>query len=316
MTRQRSLKTIAAAASATLLAISIFGASGVSAAQPGWKLTVTELPSAVSPGADAGYRVLIENLGPSNISQLFFTDSVDAVPTFFTSTRAGCAVDPRLFCTFGALNSGDSITVVIAYATPLSGAATFDVTFELNTTGKTFSDKGKNSHGDAKQATASTDLNSDQNFAGGFIDGSFSVANGGTLGRRNIQSTSATGSGNGVPVTVQDGSGASAACAAALQNPLGECSEVNVAEGAVVGGLITIVITIFDKNVPNNIDVGEVFVSHTFTLDGVTTTFAIVTHCPPEPVAADCLSAELLANGDLQITVYVDHNGGFKPGLR
>jgi hypothetical protein len=320
VTRHRSLKTIAAAASATLLALSVFSATGVSAAQPGWDIDITNLPEAVSPGADAGYRLVIENNGPSNIAQLFLNDDlIDVAPTFLAGQRVNlCQTSPELFCSFGALNAGDSITLTVAYTT--FGSGSFPVTFQLNTTGASFNDKGKNSHGDTFTKTATTLLDGDQNFAGGFIDGSFSVANSETLSRRNIQSTSATGTGTGIPVTVQDGSGTSAACAATLLTPLGECSEVNVAEGQVVDGLIQVVITIFDKKVPNNIDLGGLVVNHTFTIGGVTQTVEIPapasnTPCPDPPVV-NCLTATLLENGDLEIIVYVAHNGGFKPGLK
>ena len=42
-----------------------------SASPPNWTMTVTKLPGTVSPGATAGYQVVITNNGPSNISQLY-----------------------------------------------------------------------------------------------------------------------------------------------------------------------------------------------------------------------------------------------------
>jgi len=312
LTRQRPTRFTAAVAAATLLALSLIG--GASAAQPGWEMTVVKLPDAVSPGADAGYRITIVNNGPSNISQLYLTDSVAAPATYLTSTRAGCVLSPVLYCAFGALNAGDQIVLTVAHAAPSSGSS-FAVTFMLNTTGASFNDKGKNSHGDTLTRTVTTGLDGDQNFAGGFVVATGTVANGSSLGRRNIQSTAATSPGAGLPVTVEDGSGVTFGCILCTGTPFGEWSEINVAEGASFGSGIEIVITIYSKSVPKNLDLSKVVVFHTYQVGGVDVTDRIDTACAPTPVP-DCLTAQLLGNGDLEITIWTLHNGGFKPGLK
>ncbi|MCI0344067.1 MAG: hypothetical protein L0221_01305 [Chloroflexi bacterium] len=318
MTRLRTFRSIAAHASAALLvAASLISATGVSAAQPGWDIQITTLPSAVSPGADAGYRLVISNTGSSNISQLFLTDSITVPPTYLAGQRIElCQTEPVLFCSFGALNAGDSITLTVAYETPTSGSS-FSVTFQLNTTGASFKDKGANSHGDTFTTTATTDLDGNENFAGGFIQSAdSSVANGQALSRRNVQATKAivdATSQSGIPVTVEDGTGVSFAClGCGGLTQLGEWSDVQVAEGTTLSGLIEVTITIFWKNVPNNINLNNVIVFH--TNDAGTETEIIDTVCGATPVA-NCLIATTLESKDLQIVVFVDHNGGFKGGL-
>ena len=72
---------LAAVASAAVVATMMF-AGVASAAPPNWTMTVTKLPDTVSPGAPAGYQVVITNNGPSNISQLYLVSKVgDSAPS-------------------------------------------------------------------------------------------------------------------------------------------------------------------------------------------------------------------------------------------
>jgi len=96
---------------------------------------------------NAGYRIDIGNAGPSNISQLFLVDDQTATPSYVQTNQGSCnglvsgvptTTSGRLLCSFGALNAGATITVIVAYTTPTSGPpSSFSVTFELNTTGAT-----------------------------------------------------------------------------------------------------------------------------------------------------------------------------------
>jgi hypothetical protein len=313
------MRAVASAAAASILILSAFGATSVSAGQPNWDLTVTTLPNAVSPGADAGYRLVIRNNGSSNISKLFLNDTVAGPATYLAGDRANtCQTSPVLFCSFGALGSGGSITLTVAHATPASGAS-FSVTFELNTSGASANDKGHTSHGDTLTRTATTSLSGDQNFGGGFVQSAGSnVSNGQTLSGANVQSTKVTvdaTNSNGIPVTVQDGSAVTFPCVACSGTVYGEWSDVQVAEGANVSGLIKLTLTVYKGSLPKKVDLSKVVVFHTYIVGATNITDRIQTACPATPIA-NCLTPTKLSNGNLEVVVYVDHNGGFKPGLR
>ena len=309
------LRRLAAIISTALLGVALIVPSSVAAAQPGWTMDVVTLPSAVSPGADAGYRLTIRNLGPSNISQLYLTDSVTSAPTYLAGDRTAlCNPTGVLYCAFGALNAGDVIVLTVAYTTPATGSS-FSPTFMLNTTGATFSDKGKNSHGDTLLVKVTTSLSGDQNFAGGFVlSSNVEIKNGGVT-RTNLQSTSAAASGTNIPVTVQDGSGVPASTCAAVANSFGECSKVEVAEGGSLAGGIKIIITVYWKSVPKNLDPSLVVVTHTLA-DG--STQEIRTSCGTDPenhLDPGCRDAVYDADKNLVITIWTRSNGGFKGGI-
>jgi hypothetical protein len=110
---------------------------------------------------------------------------------------------------------------------------------------------------------------------------------------------------------------------------IGEWSDVQVAEGQSVPGGLQVVITIYSKSVPSSVSSttrhhhddddddkpAQVVVYHTYTDAGGTHTDLIEAPCAATPVP-DCLTTKRLANGNLQITVYAAHNGGFKGGLK
>jgi hypothetical protein len=221
-----------------------------SAAPPNWTMTVTTLPDAVSPGAPAGYQVVITNSGPSNISQLYLVNDVAATPAYLTTTQGTCPAGP-LSCSFGALNAGSSVTVVVGYTTPGSGSS-FNVTFEGNTTGSTFTDVKGRSHGDlllSNPVITSTALNGNKNFAGFFSTGGTNgIGNSDQLNGNNKQSTRLDSLAAGFDGSVSDGSVTSDACIGNLTPGVdctrldGETSVVNVNHGAdVPGGFFVII---------------------------------------------------------------------------
>ena len=239
---------------AALLAASVMAttmsAGIVTAAPPNWDMTVTPLPAAVTPGAAAGFEVTITNNGPSNISQLFLNDNKGDTPVYLTSSRPGTCnelgvLSGRLFCSFGALTDTEgenSVTVVVAYATPTSGAS-YAIKFQANTSGATFSDgpKGK-SHGDTLERSANTALDNNKNFAGLF---STATANGifnGPIGGNNKQQAGLQNLPNGLQGTVQDGPTTTGLCTNDLEEGIdcsqfdGEWTIVNVAGGNNVAG--------------------------------------------------------------------------------
>ena len=312
----RHVRRLAAIMSGALLGLSLIGPASITAGQAGWGLAVETLPSSVTPGADAGYRLTITNTGSSNISQLYLTDSVASAPTYIAGDRSElCNPTGVLYCAFGALNSLDVIVLTVAHTTSSTGTS-FSVDFMLNSTGVS-DDKGKNSHGDTLVTTATTGLSGDQNFAGGFVLSSdFTVQNGGVT-RRNIQSTAAAASEANIPVTVLDGPNVPASTCAAVPGTFGECSKVEVAEGTDVADGIKIVITVYWKSVPRNLDLNYVVVIHTWSDDDATEHVdTIEDSCAPTVnLTPGCRDAVFDADGNLVITVWTQHNGGFKGGL-
>ena len=71
---------------------------------------------------------------------------------------------------------------------PRRTGSAFDVTFQLNSNGATFSDKGNNSHGDSLNSPKfTTALNADKNFAGTFSLDTTDVSTDPDLSKKNPQ---------------------------------------------------------------------------------------------------------------------------------
>jgi len=309
-------RRFAATLSAALLGLMVLGPAATLASPPGWNIiNLKKLPAVVQPGNDAGYSFTITNQGKSNISQLYLTDTIAVPPTYLTSTRAGCVTSPRLSCSFGALAPGDTIDIVIAYATPTTGNS-FDVTFELNGTGNTPSDGGT-SHGDTLTASASTALNSSQNFAGGFSPAAITFLNNQVLDRTNVQSGKVTAPGAHLPVTLEDGLADNAFnCSSVPQcsTRFGEWARLEVANGATFSNGIHVTITVFSKNLKpgastTNINLIHVPASgspHVISLrcNGSTTLDAVAS-------GPECITVTPVGK-NFQIDAYLLSNGGLR----
>ena len=80
------------------------------------------------------------------------------------------------------------------------------MTFQLNSNGATFSDRGGNSHGDSLNSPKlTTALSSDKNFAGEFALDTTDVSTDPTLSKQNPQASTVTPPVSKIPVTVEDG---------------------------------------------------------------------------------------------------------------
>ena len=173
-------------------------AGSASASPPRWSMTVKNLPPKVAAGNAMGYQITISNAGPSNISQLFLVTETPDSPAYIpTPSQGSCAPagSGPLACTFGALNAKKSVTVIVAYAGPVSNTYDpGDPVFQGNSNGLTFSDGGS-SHGDTlsdpneKPTTIST---GNGNFAGGFSLSDVDVSTDKDLSDSNKQATSVT----------------------------------------------------------------------------------------------------------------------------
>lgn len=239
--RATSIRRLAGGSAALLMAGAtvLSMASVATAAPPRWVMTVASLPSQVSPGAPAGYRVVLTNDGPSNISALYLVSNKSATPIYLHSERSGACGDENppttsLSCSFGALNAGVSVTITVAYTTSTSGSS-FAIQFQANTTGATFSDVKGRSHGDTLTTNASTMLSANKNFAGAFTtSASDVVGNSAQLTGKNKQATKVVGVPVGYDATVEDGPTTTGDCDPArfaCSSLFGEWSVVNVNSG-------------------------------------------------------------------------------------
>jgi Domain of unknown function DUF11 len=246
--RSFSRPRVALAVTATI-GIMIMSASFVAAAPPKWVLPVVKLPAAVSPTGDAGYRITFTNNGPSNISSAFLTSDSELTPVYLKSSRPGTCnelgtLSGPLFCSFGALNDDETVVVTVAYDVTGTVGNSFDISFQANTTGSTFSDTRDRSHGDQLTTAVSTAIVDNKNFAGTFsasADGS--IANDQALSGNNKQGTGVRGLPAGIEATVEDGPGTTGTCTSSGPVPcnalFGEWSVVNANEGnPVAGGFI------------------------------------------------------------------------------
>jgi hypothetical protein len=313
------LRRAVAVVTGAMLAVMLIGPATVSAAQPGWEFqNVALLPDAVSPGSSAGYTFRIHNGGSSNISHLFLADSVNAAPTYFVNSRGTvCQQSPTLLCSFGALNSGASIDVTVAYATPSSGSA-FDVTFQLNSNGSTFSDKGGNSHGDTLSSNKlSTALSANKNFAGRFAIDTTDVATDTALSKQNPQASSVTPPVSKIPVTVEDGlatfggSGADPCGTAALAHCIGDWARLNVNDGN--ASPVKVTILLYGASLPKGATVSTIKLWHEGSSPNPITT-ACSASTLPTAGGAECITVTQVGK-NFQVVGWLNHNGYIRGGF-
>jgi|tagenome__1003787_1003787.scaffolds.fasta_scaffold20904600_2 hypothetical protein len=280
-----------------------------SASPPHWSMSVVDLPSLVSNGSGAGYRVTISNSGPSNISTLFLVTKVQDSPSFITTTQGTCSAPGAgpLSCSFGALNAGKSVTVVVGYVTPASGAA-FDPVFQGNSNGATFSDPGR-SHGDTLQDPneTPTQLTTNRDFAGGFALNRNKVTTDTNLSKTNVQSTSVTPPVVGVIATVQDGLGGPDTCTGCTKTLFGDWAQVTVGHGETFGDLFPVTLLVFGKSLPKQATTDTIDMVH--VLDNGTTEI-LSTRCGPTPTL-NCVTVTPVGS-NYRITGWVNQNGRVK----
>jgi len=290
----------------------VLTASGAaSAATPNWSMSVVDLPSLVANGSGAGYRVTISNSGPSNISTLFLVTKLQDSPSFVTTTQGTCSAPGAgpLFCNFGALNAGQSETVVAGYVTPASGSS-FDPVFQANSNGATFSDPKGNSHGDTLQDPneTPTQLTTSRDFAGGFALNRNNVTTGASLSKTNVQSTSVTPPAVGLVATVQDGLGAGAfTCTGCTKTLFGEWSRVTIGHGESFSNLFPVTLLVLGKALPKDASTDTIDLVH--VLDNGTTE-VLSTRCGDTPTR-NCVTVTPVGS-NYRITGWVDQNGGVK----
>jgi hypothetical protein len=285
-------------------------AGSASASPPRWAMKVVDLPSLVANGSGAGYQVTITNNGPSNISTLYLVTKVQDSPSFLTTSQGSCSTPGSgpLFCSFGALRAGQSLTVVAGYTTPATGSS-FDPVFEANSNGVSYSDP-KRSHGDVlvdPDATP-TALTKSADFAGGFALNRNDVKTADNVGKNNVQATTVTPPAVGVITTAQDGLPAGAfTCTGCTKTLFGEWSRVTVGQGQSFGDLFPVSLLVYGKELPKRATKDTIDLVH--VLDNGTTEI-LSTRCGDTPTL-NCVTVTPVGS-NYRITGWVDENGGFK----
>ena len=324
MTGARHIRARLALVATLIVAASTFGIGAMSAATPSWAMSVTPTPAAVSSGADAGYIVTIKNTGKSNLSQVYLTDALAhangtlAVPasildtTFVVSSQGSC--DPagsRLDCALGALRSGRSATVVVAFSTGANPILTR--VFEANTTGVAGDSQGS-SHGDVLQGVGTTSTGTGANFSGRFIKDDVLIVNDSeALSTANLQSTKVTAPKGAIGVSVADeGATQPITCPAPLTCS-SQTSEVHVDNGAFFsnGFKVEIGAYKFSGQVPS---VYHEFDSpHPDAAGELTVKGEVLAPCPkktaPTANQIPCFSVTKLSGGDILVVIWLKENG-------
>ncbi len=228
------------------------------AATPHWDMHVTRwVPSlggvpTVSNNDTAAYSVTITNNGPSNISQLYLETMLGGATGLVATPDNGSSCDAAtVACNLGTLRANSDVTVFVVVRTPASGKS-LSILFEANTTGASPNDKGKNSHGDALDYTATVSLTSSQDFAGRYIYDSTQqqVGTNTSLNNGNPQSTTVFAPVTGIVTSANEFS--SSTCP--VTRCVGQWSGVNVDGGTPYPGGFRIVITISRSVLPRYID--------------------------------------------------------------
>jgi len=335
LNRTHANRLTAAFAVASLAAALIAPLGALAAPPKGWAIDSTNLSSdGVSAGSTAGFRVVVKNTGPSNISSLFLLagqnrDATTLIidPTVYieahdASGSVNCVPANGTLCDFGAVPPGREIDVTVAYKVSFAYGGQ-DIWFGLNTTGVV---SGANSsHGDVLSTLETVkilpaELSADE--AGKWTtQGNDSLANA-PVGGTNLQQTGLHGLASFIGTYVQDGSATSLACSKATgkAKPFGQCSKVSVAGGQSQAAPFQITITIAKSQLPSNLSLSKVVVYHTLD-NGVTDVIGDIAaeRCPGGTAATNigqgCIDPSLDAAGNLVINVWVTRNGGFRGGL-
>lgn len=328
------LRRLTSVVTAAFLGLMLLGTGVVSANPPGWTGDVKYIPgdATVAPGAIVAYKVSITNSGKSQISALNMDTDTGLVPkyvgpiTYDHQTGSGscsAANAGPLLCNFGNLVAGGIVHVTVAFQTPTTGtgctpasATKYCFNFRAFGNGNTPSDGGT-SHGDYLPIPTLVNLNGSSDFAGGFQLGNGLLQNNQTLGRNNPQATGATppsGFANDA-LTVQDGSGAALACTTpSTGTPFGQCSKVNVGEGANYDpALIKITILIYGGAVPGGVSAADIHVIHTRD-DGTNETLATCTFTNSTdtvPNNAPCAKVTKVGS-NYKIEIWTPQNGGYR----
>jgi hypothetical protein len=349
--RGRIWRKSAGIVAASLLAITVLGGTTL-AAQPAWEVghgtvytppTQPQLPSgasstSVSAGKTAGFFEWLHNQTSSNISQLYMNATLTPDGTFAgavytikdasgTQVGAGtCAPTSAWLCSFGALNSGNTVYITLAYgiASNAADGAKESLTASFNATG---TPPGKNqSHGDVVPLSDSILISKNGDADGNFNfakAGDFQVADAPVSGN-NKQSTLLSIGDFQIGASVNDSPSLTPAkCTTALiapivaENSWFNCqlltsltSAIEVGNGKtfhdINGNPVLIKVIVSFKNAPSQFTGAHPFVYHYYVdADGEHAELITNHPCPTGQPTAPCLTI-----GNNLVTFWLAHNGG------
>lgn len=314
----RILASVALAGSLTYVA-----SAPASAATPNWVMTAVPMPGLTANGANVVYQVTITNKGPSNISALYLATSVADVPVYLVddSSRPGACTSgtkARLFCSFGTLRAGGTVSVTVGYKTPGNGAA-YNPGFLGSTNGDTGSDKGHNSHGDdlmpsntnctSAEPCVTTKLSSSKDYAGGFGLTNGAVNTSTKLGSTNGQFTIVVPPAANLVTTIDDSPGDTTSCPTGYAC-IGEWSRIKVRsldhynDQVQTFPLFEVTLGIRSSSVSGG--AGSMKLVH-ITDDGTVVVMTQATPCGTNG-PLNCLTVEKTGN-TYTLTTWVDQNG-------
>jgi len=349
--RGRTWQKLAGIVAASLLAVTVLGGTTL-AAQPDWQVghgTLYTSPtlsgassSAVSAGKTAGFFEGLHNQTPSNISQLYLNAAITPNATLAgaewtikdaSEGRVGsgtCVPTTAWVCSFGALNSGETVYVTLAFNIPsgVANGVTESLAASFNATG---TPPGKNqSHGDVVPLSDSILISKNGDAAGDFNfleTADFQVADA-PVGGNNKQSTSLSIGGLRIGAAVGDSPSLAPATgndalvaeivAQNAANAWFTCQQLTSLTSAIevgnggtfkdTNGAPLIKVTVSFKNAPSQLTGPHPFVYH-YYLDA-----AGIGHA--ELVTASCTLAggplpdsTCLIVGSNKVTVWLFHNG-------
>ncbi len=323
-------RRLATVATTALLGTMLLGVGTASAATPLLGATFEVLSPIVKNGDIAGFRATITNNDTSTVSQLFLVDKgSDGTLFSVASNPAGKCNAPTagpLYCAFGQLKPGSTVTVVFTLTTVLAATATADLAkVAFNTTGLG-SGGGDNSHGDswASGSTFKADLTISDDFGGRYVANNNLklVQNLQTLSNANPHSTRTFAPISGIYTTVEDvdcTTPTDAICAG-LTTGFGQVSKVNVNDGADVTGtpgttLLHFTIQSYASEVPSGKNASNISVLHTYGVGNSETLSRACNFSPKTntvPANAPCIMVKKLSGGSFQVDVWTFHNGGLR----
>ncbi|HEX3265862.1 MAG TPA: hypothetical protein VHR16_09370 [Candidatus Limnocylindrales bacterium] len=321
MKRTRISRILGLTTTAVLL-LAVVGLSPAAAKTPsGWGVSAVLLPDTVKPGNDAGYRVTISNVGPSNINAVTFsavpTDTPNATPSYFSGLPGyTCSTSGQLTCNLGTLVAGTTLTLTVAYEVPLTSSGTFDVTFKL--LAATGDVSGSNqSRGDAYQILYSTALDSTADFDGGFVLDDLTYATTGTLGRGNKQNSAVDITGTALTAMIRDRITDNLCDGKTISNcanQIGEWTRLNVPDNQ---GYLKVTLDIFGGAVPGGATASNIFLIH--VLDGtagiqyIGLNGARCADADTAPASGECIAVTKVGS-NFRIVGWLLENGGLRGG--
>jgi hypothetical protein len=302
---------------ALLLAVGLLATSvvPVGAADPAISVVVdTPQPAMVTQGRPVAYPVTVTNNGTSTVNHATLSGTTSVPATFMTSYPAG-ACSAAAVCDIGTLSAGQSFTVVFVYEAPVAtGDFDFTATF---IGGEGTNDAGGASHTDTFPVTVTTHvvafsddsvhqyaLASGATVSTGIEDGVVTASN------KHGTSVIVPGTPQGVETMVEDVTDSS--CPPDLSGQcFGEASSLSIGQGRLFTSPLRVTIRFDLSELPNGMTDKKLRVVHFF--DDQAQLINTVCDSATSPTNAPCyLPAVKQADKDLQITVYLLHNGNIR----